>query len=96
MSGGEWDYKQWWIGQIANRIEHINPVLAEQMHDLHKLIDRYDYYICGDIGEDSIQKAWTEYRTKWINVDTEHVETLMFEKCLELVNSVVTGHTTER
>ena len=96
MSGGEWDYKQWWIGEIANRLEHINPILAEQMHDLHKLVDRYDYYICGDCGEESIQKSWTEYRDKWINIDTEHVEEMLFEKCLELVHSVVAGHTEGR
>ena len=96
MSGGEWDYKQWWIGEIANRLEHINPILAEQIHDLHKLVDRYDYYICGDIGKDSIQKAWTEYREKWINIDTERIEKMMLEKCRTLIHSVITGHTTER
>ena len=96
MSGGEWDYKQWVIEDIADRLKHINPVLAEQMHDLHKLIDRYDHYICGDCGDEAIEKAWTEYREKWINIDTEQIETMMFERCLELVNSVIKGHTEAR
>ena len=96
MSGGEWDYKQWVIEDIASRLERINPILSEQMYDLHKLIDRYDYYICGDCGEESIQKAWAEYRDKWINIDTERIEKIMLEKCRTLICSVITGHTEGR
>lgn len=91
MSGGEWDYKQWWITEIANSLKHINPVLADQLYDLHKLVDRYDYYICGDIGEDSIQKAWQEYREKWM-VSGDHIPTILKSHMDAILQSFERGH----
>ena len=75
----------------ASRLESENPLLAEQMHDLYRLLDRYDYYLSGDIGEDAIQEAWEEYRTKWIDMDTDKVVEILFGKCIELVDGAVKG-----
>ena len=97
MSGGVLtDYGSSSISSIydwARIIERENPLLAEQMRDLGELLGRYDYYLAGDIGEDSIQKAWEKYRTKWIEIDTEKVEQVMFEKCLDLVDGMIKGFT---
>ena len=92
MSGGAFDYNQYWLDDWAKQIEPENPLLAEQMRDMCKLLNRYDYYLCGDIGEEEIEKAWTKYRDKWIKMDTERIETMMFEKCLEMVDSMIKGY----
>ena len=77
----------------AKMIEKDNPLLAEQMRDMCKLLGRYDCYLSGDIGEDDIEKAWSEYREKWIDIDTQAVEETMYEKCLDMVHSMVKGYT---
>ena len=81
------DIKDW-----ARQIERHNPLLAQQLDDMYDLLDRYDYYLSGDIGEDGIQKAWKKYCDKWINIDTEKVEQVMFEKCLDLVDRMIKGY----
>ena len=81
------DIKDW-----ARQIERHNPLLAQQLDDMCDLLYRYDYYLSGDIGEDDIQKAWKKYCDKWINIDTEKVEQVMFEKCLDLVDRMIKGY----
>ena len=92
MSGGAFDYKEWYLGEWAQQIEQENPLLAEQLRDLHKLMGRYDYYLSGDIGKDGIQKAWEEYTAKWFHMDNEKVRQIMFEKCLGLCETVLKGY----
>lgn len=92
MSGGAFNYKEYWLGDWARQIEPENPLLAEQMRDMCELLGRYDYYLCDDIGKKEIEKAWTKYRDKWIEMDTERIETMMFEKCLEMVDSMIKGY----
>lgn len=92
MSGGAFDHRQYLLEDWAREIEPENPLLAKQMYDLHKLLDRYDYYLSGDTGEEEIEKAWVKYRDKWIEMDTASIEEVMFEKCLEMVQSMINGY----
>lgn len=62
------------------------------MKDLYQLLDRYDYYLSGDIGQDEIKEAWTTFRSKWIEIDTNSITEILFERCLDMVNTVTTGH----
>lgn len=86
-SGGLYNLEEW-----ARVMESYNPLLSKQMYDLYDLLNRYDYYLAGDIGKDAIAEAWEKYRSKWIDIDTEKVVEIMFDKCLELVNTVIVGH----
>lgn len=95
MSGGsltDYNHNLYLLNDWADKIEAENPLLAEQMRDMAYLLGRYDYYMSGDIGENGIQKAWGEYRDKWIEMDTDEVKKLMFEKCLDMVNSILKGY----
>lgn len=96
MSGGaltDYRHNLYQMDEWADKIERENPLLADQMRDMCKLLGRYDYYLSGDIGEDDIEKAWNEYREKWINIDTQAVEETMYNKCLDMVHSMVKGYT---
>lgn len=79
----------------AMRLEKDNPLLAEQMRDMAKLLGRYDYYLSGDIGEEAIEKAWTAYRDKWLGMDPEELRRIMFGKCMDLVDSMIRGRAEE-
>lgn len=96
MSGGHLTNHYYNLGDLedwATVIEReANPLLAEQMHDLYKLLDRYDYYLSGDIGEVAIQSEWEAYRDKWYNVDAEKLRRMMLEKCMAYCDSMVYGY----
>lgn len=72
----------------ARTLDRYNPLLAEQLRDMYELLNRYDYYLAGDIGADDIKKAWDKYHNKWIKIDTE----VMFERCLETLHEMINGH----
>lgn len=94
MSGGDLtDYKHnlYDLMMWANKVEGENPLLAEQMRDLYRLLDRYDYYLSADIGKEDMQKAWSEYREKWMACDTDMVKAFLMKECEALVDSVVKG-----
>ena len=91
MSGGVLEYTSH-IYDWVREIEKDNPLLAEQMRDLSTLLGRYDYYLAGDIGDEAISKAWETYRDKWIKMDTEKVRQVLFEKCMNLVDSTIKGY----
>lgn len=95
MSGGaltDYHHDLFRMGEWAQVIERENPLLAEQMKDMCKLLGRYDYYLSGDIGEDSIEKAWSEYRDKWIGMDSTSAEHMMCDICIEIVRDMVRGY----
>ena len=57
MSGGvltDYHHNLYLLEQWAGRIEPQNPLLAEQLYDLHKLLERYDCFLSDDIGEGRI------------------------------------------
>lgn len=95
MSGGsltDYEHDLFRMDDWAKKLETVNPLLADQMRDMMMLLDRYDYYLSGDIGEDGISKAWEAYRVKWIDIDTEKIEKIMFEKCVEMIDSMIKGY----
>ena len=70
MSGGELtDYYGglYKLDEWATKLDKHNPVLAEMMRDLRVLLDRYDYYLSGDIGEERLAEAWAQFRDKWLH-----------------------------
>ena len=80
----------------AHRLERDNPLLAKQIRDLYVLLDRYDYYLSGDIGEEEIEEAWEKYRTKWIKMTTAKLsEKVLADVRAEVdayLESIRTGH----
>lgn len=95
MSGGhltDYQHDLHRLNDWAEIIDKVNPLLALQMRDMCELLDRYDRYLSGDIGEDAIGKAWSEYRDKWIEMDTASIEDVMFEKCLETLHEMINGY----
>ena len=77
MSGGTWDYNEWndWgLGRVAQSISKENPLFADVIRDVNRLIGRYDYYLAGDIGEKTISEEWKAFRDKWLNVTDEQAE----------------------
>lgn len=79
------------LDEWADKLQPENCLLAEMMIDLHTLLCRYDYYLSGDTGDDVICMAWSKFRDKWLNIDTDQVTELLFEKCLEMVNGAIKG-----
>ena len=76
MSGGTWDYNEWndWgLGRVAQSISKENPLFADVIRDVNRLIGRYDYYIAGDIGKEDIAEAWKGFREKWLVGDVGDV-----------------------
>lgn len=90
MSGGHLEFV-YYLAEWARELESVNPLLASMLRDLDKLMHTYDYYLAGDCLEERVAAAWKEYREKWLEIDTDHVEALLFEKCLDLVHSAVSG-----
>lgn len=99
MSGGHLTDYRHNLGDMldwARGVEKDNPLFAEQLRDVYKLLDRYDYYLSGDIGKDGIRKAWEEYTAKWSHMDNEKVRQIMFEKCMNLCETVIKGYNDDR
>ena len=76
MSGGAFNYVNETLEyEMAGRWEH--PILNELFSDLfcsHNYGNRYgglaqmlDYYLCGDISEESYRKAVDAFMNKWFN-----------------------------
>lgn len=64
MSGGAltgYNYDLYRLKEWAKRIEDENPTLAAHLRAMHTVLDRYDYYMSGDIGEEDIHQAWRDY-----------------------------------
>lgn len=92
MSGGaltDMEYDLFRLDDWAKKIDEENPLLAEHMHDLYNLLHVYDEYMSGDGDEESVENAWTEYRSKWLNVTSEQLEGHIFENIRKEVESYI-------
>ena len=81
----------------AHRLERDNPLLAKQLRDLYVLLDRYDYYLSHDIGDEEIEAAWEKYRTKWLKMTSKLSEQVIADAKAEVdayLESIRTGHDT--
>lgn len=96
MSGGHLTdhgtYSLYALEEWAMGVERENILLASMLRDLRVLLDRYDYYLSDDIGEESIEKSWGTFRDKWLNIDSDSITELLFEKCLEMVDGAIKGY----
>ena len=95
MSGGELTDHRYDLNRLldwADKIRNENPLLAGQLYDMRILLGRYDYYLSGDIGEEDIEKAWSEYRDKWIGMDSSSAEYMMCDICIEVVRDMIRGY----
>lgn len=98
MSGGALTddrYDLYRLDDWSNKVERENPLLAELMRDLGKVLHAYDYYLSGDTGEEAITKAWDKFRAKWIGVSEEEMTERVSRKAMEAakryVDSVTKG-----
>ena len=91
MSGGaltDYQHNLYLLDEWADGIEKYNPVLADNMHDLEKLLDRYDYWLSGDIGDEALGKAWAEYRDKWLSKSPDIIIEILerrFKECVDII-----------
>lgn len=98
MSGGaltDYEHNLFHLDEWSDRIEGENPLLAELMRDLCKLLHVYDDYMSGDKGEESVTKAWEVFHTKWIGISKEdlagHIAMKAMKQAEAYVESVRTG-----
>ena len=97
MSGGGLsDYsensKLYMIEDWARFVRPENPILADLMTDLKKVLDAYDYYLAGDSGAERVEKAWKKFSDKWLSQDLEKLKPIVMERCREIIDSVISGH----
>lgn len=73
MSGGLWDYKDkylkyeifgWDCDKPTNVFEDIE--ISHLIYDVFKLLHDFDWYQCGDTGEDDWLKAKHKFKSKWL------------------------------
>lgn len=72
-----------------------NPVLAELLTDLRKVLDAYDYYLAGDSGAERVERAWKAFSEKWLSKDIEKLRPIIMERCREMIESLILGHMRE-
>ena len=72
-----------------------NPVLAELLTDLRKVLDAYDYYLAGDSGAERVERAWKAFSEKWLSQDLEKLRPIIMERCREMIESLILGHMRE-
>lgn len=83
------------IDDWARYLRSENPVLAELLTDLRKVLDAYDYYLAGDSGAERVERAWKAFSEKWLSQDLEKLKPIIMERCRELIDSLLTGHMRE-
>jgi len=82
MSGGEYNYIQYQLKDVADEIEHLlekedySPetvrkikIAADTVAKAAIMITRIDYLVCGDDGEESFHKRWDEELKDYENMD---------------------------
>ena len=79
------------LSQWARRIRPHNPILADHMVRLEYLLDRYDYYLSGDIGEEDIEKEWKEFLSFSIN-DEESMKKSILKECEGIIDTMLKGY----
>ena len=67
MSGGAWNYIQRRFSDVGRSADMVkaNPVLAELIEDVSRVIDKVDWWVCGDSGHESADVEWRAFCEKW-------------------------------
>ena len=89
-TGGLYQLRDW-----ADMIDPQNPVLADLLRDMYGLLDRYDYWMSGDIGAEDASEAWAAFRGKWLTDDTSHIEELLGKRMEDIMASFRRGYVEE-
>lgn len=97
MSGGTFDgdWSGWGLGHVAHRIGEENPVFGEWLKDANELIGHYDKFLACDINEEDIEREWTKFRDKWLNVDEsilEHIREKAVAEAAAYVDMTIKGY----
>lgn len=96
MSGGaltdDGSHSLYNIEYWADKLESYNPMLSEMLRDMGALLDRYDYYMSGDTGKESVERAWGEFKGKWMNLDDDKVAELAKRYLERMAQSMEKGH----
>lgn len=79
------------LSQWAKAIRPHNPILADHMERLEHLLNRYDYYLSGDIGEDDIEKEWKQFLSFSIN-DEESMKASILKECENIIDTMFKGY----
>ena len=90
-AGGLYLIKDW-----ANNVKMENPVLADMMEDMYDVLHSYDYYLAGDSSAERVEKAWKKFSDKWLSKDLDKLRPIIMERCIEIIDSVLSGHVRER
>lgn len=67
MSGGSFNYACYHIEELAGHME--DPELDELMADVGKLAHDLEWYVDGDICEDTYRKTVDAFKAKWFKAD---------------------------
>lgn len=89
MSGGYFNYLDsslkneifGWSDKFHNVLN--DRELSELVWDILDLLHDYDWYICGDTGEDSWIKARKKFKDKWLNAEREDIIKRMIDGAVE-------------
>lgn len=67
MSGGYFDYRDSQLYEWSRQVRQDgNPLLADLLHDIGKLLHEYDLWMSADSNRDRWLKAWESWQKKWI------------------------------
>lgn len=78
----------WRMEEWAREIDRENPLLAKLVREMRGLLDDYNYYVSGDTGSDKAEKAWSEFRSRWLSGSMEKV---LEELLVSVEHSVLHG-----
>ena len=97
MSGGglsDWDdnSRLYIMDDWIRHVRQENPLLADMMVDLKKLLEAYDYYLAGDSGAERVENAWKKFSEKWLSKDLEKLRPIVMKRCTEIIDSAFKGH----
>lgn len=67
MSGGYFDYKQYALEDISNKVWEHNPLLGEMLGDLVFVLNDYDMWLSDDSGIQEADKRWKQFVEKYFN-----------------------------
>lgn len=84
MSGGHFDcnYSYNDLFDFASIIrKERNPILADLVEDVSRLLHDYDWYKAGDTTRESWNKSWKSFQKKWLKSDLNDMvkQTIMNE-----------------
>lgn len=75
----------------AETLAPVNPLLSEQLKDIHTLLETYDNYLNKIVTEDEVRAAWKTYKGKWTYVDEKTMRITVASILERVMDSIVDG-----